>query len=413
MRIAIVVQGFPKLSETFVLNHIKGLLDKGHEVNIFATSQEEKHLIHPDAHKYEVLKLTFFSPTRENGFKRLFKIFKNTFQHPISHFKLLATFNPIKHGKQGLLGYLWFDMEAFAQNKKKSFDIIHCHFGNNAKTAIIAKKLGYIEGKVIVHFHGHDLLRDDFIKAQHNYKTVIKFADGIIFNSQFLKDVFLSKFQKTNSIPSAIIHAPIDVNNFSFLPKVKTRKIFNIVTVGRLVSWKGQVEVIHSLALLLKKQPSLQLHYHIVGDGEDFNKLTTLISQLHLEQYITLWGAQKQDFIRELLSTTDLFVLFGLTNKRGEIDTQGVVIQEASAMGIPVIISDAGGMHEGVINGETGLIVPEGDRNELAQTLFNLYQNPELLMAMKHKGPDYIKVNFDIVPITNQTLEFYSQIINC
>ena len=56
MKIAIILIRFPTLTETFILNRITGLIDRGHDVDIFAWTKEKVPRIHPDIHKYQLLK---------------------------------------------------------------------------------------------------------------------------------------------------------------------------------------------------------------------------------------------------------------------------------------------------------------------------------------------------------------------
>ena len=55
MKIAFVVGNFPVISETFILNQITGLIDMGHEVDIFSFSRGDTEVIHPDVRKYRLL----------------------------------------------------------------------------------------------------------------------------------------------------------------------------------------------------------------------------------------------------------------------------------------------------------------------------------------------------------------------
>jgi colanic acid/amylovoran biosynthesis glycosyltransferase len=60
MRIAFIVNGFPLLSETFILNQITGLLDRGHEVHIFPHTRWNQPKVHADVKKYNLLERTYY-----------------------------------------------------------------------------------------------------------------------------------------------------------------------------------------------------------------------------------------------------------------------------------------------------------------------------------------------------------------
>lgn len=62
MKIAFVVLGFPELSQTFILNQITGLIDRGHSVDIYALqgSKVETSKFHPDVERYQLLARTYY-----------------------------------------------------------------------------------------------------------------------------------------------------------------------------------------------------------------------------------------------------------------------------------------------------------------------------------------------------------------
>ena len=414
MRIAVIIDAFPKLSETFVLYHIIGLLENGHSVHVFSSDEEKRHLIHQDAISVNYKSFTSYGVDRPNGISRIVKAFKIILNNWKTHKALLQSFNPFRYGFYGLKGYLFYNLEVFARSENSEFDIIHSHFGNNGIKGALAQKLGLIKGKHVVHFHGHDLLRDDYIQSYDNYSLLLKSIDGIVFNSDFLRSVFLKKFEGHEVMPFDIVHEPFNPERFPLMEdRIKSETSpFTITTVGRLVSWKGQGLVIDAIQVFREKFPEFDVRLNIVGDGEDFNALEEKIKSLNLGSIVNLTGSLTQDKVSAVLHDSDVFVLFGTRNSKGEIDTQGVVIQEASSIGLPVIISDAGGMKEGVLQDETGFIVPENDLNALVEKLYYLAMNPEKGREMGEKGHAYVCENFSYTSIGHDILRFYTTILN-
>ena len=62
MKIALIVPEFPSLSQTFVLNQITGLIDRGHQVDIFAERPDNQPKMHADISKYKLLQRTYYLP---------------------------------------------------------------------------------------------------------------------------------------------------------------------------------------------------------------------------------------------------------------------------------------------------------------------------------------------------------------
>ena len=312
---------------------------------------------------------------------------------------------------------MFYDLISFVQTSNKDFDLIHSHFSNNGERVALALDFGLLKGKHITHFHGHDLLRDDFIQSYNGYERMFSSLDGLVFNSDFLKSVFNDKFKKYTHFPSAVIHEPLDPNKFTIRKTLSGKtgtqdSKFHVITVGRLVSWKGQPITVDAIHQLSQNRPDIPIVYHIVGHGEDYELLEQKIQELGLASQVILHGPKVQDDVKNLLAKSQVFVLFGDTNYRGEIDTQGVVIQEASCVGLPVIVSDAGGMKEGVVDGETGLVIKEGSIDDLEKALIYLYENTQVANDMGVKGNKYVSSTFNVEEIASQMHLFYTKMLS-
>src|SRR5690606_21303860 len=99
----------------------------------------------------------------------------------------------------------------------------------------------------------------------------------------------------------------------------------------------------------------------IIGDGPDYNFLQSMINDLNLENIATLLGSMTQERIKDYFSSSDIFLFPGICDPdTRRCETQGLVIQEAQAMEVPVVVSDVGGMKYGLIDGVTGFVVKEG-----------------------------------------------------
>ena len=103
MKIAFVVNLFPALSETFILNQITGLLDLGHNVEIFAQNNPHDKKVHQDINKYYLIERTHYSSIPINKIKRVLKaiyiIITNFHKDPI---KILKSLNVLKYRKNAL-----------------------------------------------------------------------------------------------------------------------------------------------------------------------------------------------------------------------------------------------------------------------------------------------------------------------
>src|SRR5690606_1422353 len=130
----------------------------------------------------------------------------------------------------------------------------------------------------------------------------------------------------------------------------------------------------------------LDLEYEIVGAGEERAALDSLIRELALSGRVRLLGAKRDHEVSQLYQRAHLFVLPSVRSPRGDEETQGLVVQEAQANGLPVVVSDVGGIREGIAENESGLVFRAGDVDHLAKVLRGLIQRKDQWPEMGRAG---------------------------
>ncbi len=406
MKIAFFVSEFPTLSETFILNQIVGLIDQGFEIEIYPSKKERTKLVHPLVKKYKLLNKTHCLNVPEN---RLFRWPKFVFLFWLalltkpSCLKLL--FSKLKVNRRARLD-LFFRALAI---KNKRFDIIHCHFGPNGKQAIFLRQIGLIQGKIITSFHGYDF--SIYVKKQgkNTYRQVFRQSEAVTVNSNFTK----KKVEALGCPKNKIIKLPESLRIKEFVFKSKTLKSnekIKLLTVARLEEKKGIEYSIQAVAQVLKKHP--QLEYQIAGDGPLKNELSKLIKQLQAEKKIKLLGWQNQNQIQKLYQQSHLFILASLTTKSGDQEGQGLVLQEAQACGLPLVATLHNGFSEGVLDGQSGFLVPEGDVKALAKKLEYLITHPQIWPKMGRTGRKFVEKRYDSDRLNKQLVSLYQKLLS-
>ena len=177
MKIAFFVTHFPSLSQTFILNQITGLIDHGHEVEIYARRKGDDPKVHENVIKYDLLRRTHY----------LVKIPQNRFSRMVSGFGLIGKYAPrypaaifnslnfFKYGIPSISLNLLFQTIPFL--KKNKFDIIYCHFGPNGALAVELREAAVISGKIVTVFHGFDLTSYLSKFNEMPYKKLFKKGD--------------------------------------------------------------------------------------------------------------------------------------------------------------------------------------------------------------------------------------------
>jgi len=405
MKIAFIVSGFPTLSETFILNQITGLLDMGYDVEIFAQFNPKEKKVHPDIEKYQLMRRVHYFNIPHNKIKRILKaiflIIKNFHKAPL---KILKSLNVFRYGKTALSLRLLYTLIPFLDKK---FDIIHCHFGPNGIIGVHLKEIG-IPGKYLTSFHGYDVNSYPKIMGKNVYNVLFKNGDLFTANTNFTKQQVV----KLGCDEEKIIILPVGlrVEKFKFsIRKIQPGEPIKILTVGRLVEKKGHVYAIRAIAKVIEKYRNIE--YIIAGDGPLRQELESLVRKLEIEKYVKFLGSVNQDELLKLYQHVHIFILPSITASDGDREGQALVLQEAQAVGLPVVSTLHNGISESVLDGKSGFLVPEKDVDALAERLEYLIEHPELWPDMGSYGRKFVEEKYDIKRLNQKLVEIYQNLI--
>jgi glycosyltransferase involved in cell wall biosynthesis len=163
----------------------------------------------------------------------------------------------------------------------------------------------------------------------------------------------------------------------------------DLVTVARLVPWKGLVELID---LAAENQWSLS----IVGDGPMRDELDHQIKSRG-SQDIELRGAVPQEQVADEIRRGRVFVL------NSSYEGLPHIVLEAKAAGVPVVATAAGGTPETINDGEDGRLVPVGKTIKLEQVLKELLNDGSVRKTLSHAGLAQLKRNFSFQEMVKDT----------
>jgi len=424
LRIAMFVGSFPVLSETFILRQITGLLDRGHEVHIYADARAETDAPeHPEVAGYRLLERTTFmdlppetapwempvwpitgrswppgSKTSVHNSARvtraLPKLLSCLVKAPRLTFKVL---NPAEYRYQASSLSALYRLAALCL-QPKPYDVLHAHFGPVANSFRFAKELW--RAPMVVSFHGYDCSTQPRNEGRDIYRKLFETVDAVTVNSEYTRQ----QVEKLGCPVAKLHKLPVGLDPDEFPFRERTRpagESIRILTLARLTEIKGHEFALRAVAKLRERHPAIR--YDIVGDGPLRKKLEQLIGQLGLQASVTLHGACAGAEIKRIMAEAHIFVLASV-NVEGDCEGQGLVLQEAQAAGLPVVATMHGALPEGMLPGRSGFLVPERDVDALAERLNYLVEHPEMWPGMGRDGRRFVEGHYDIRKL-NSVLE--------
>ncbi len=402
LKIGIVITSFPGISETFILNQIKGLIDAGCNVTIFAFEKNRLQKQHDYINAYDIEKIITYA-SEKSKFKiydflvAALKLAASFHKNPFAVLNFIKCFLKREKG----LSIKSVSLLTWAINQKNP--IIHCHYGTNGVAALLLKKckINFILGTV---FHGNDITGIPVAKGPNYYDSLFAHGDLFLPVSNYLKQKLINRGCPEDKI--YVHHMGIDIETFSFNSEVQNKNdSLTFLTVGRLVEKKGHIYALKALAKIKDKLPDF--NYLIAGDGPLKNQLQLDAKKLDLSDNVNFLGIVNRKEVIELLKTSTIFLLPSVTAQNGDKEGLPVVLMEALASGIPVIASKHSGIPEIINDGNTGLLFQEKDVTKLAEKVLFMINNTEVTKQLIRNGSQLVKKEFHEKKLVALLIDIY------
>lgn len=409
LRVAFIVNHFPLLSETFILNQITGLIERGHLVDIYTCTPGDTHKVHPDVEKYALLERTYYLPEiPQNYWKRSLKAIdllrRNFTKDPV---RLLRSLNCFQYRKLAVSWRLLY--AAIAALDKEPYDIVHCQFGTLSFWGMLFRTINAPKGKLVVSFRGYDISQFVQEQGERIYDRIFAEADLCLPNCDFFKRRLLKLGCSKKKI--CVHYSGIDCDRFYYTPRsLHLHQKICIATTGRLVEKKGIEYSIRAVAELAKTYPNLE--YKIIGCGPLCPELTQLIQELGVSDIVQLLGKKHQQEIIEILRKSDIFIAPSITARDGNQDAPVNVLKEAMAMGLIAIGTYHGGIPELIEDGVSGFLVPERDAKAIATKVQYLIAHPDIWHTISASGRDRVEKYFNTQSLNDELVNIYQKLIS-
>jgi glycosyltransferase involved in cell wall biosynthesis len=410
--VAYIMKGYPRLSETFILNEIHLLENMGLRLHLFSVKGGDKTR-HPIVARIQA-KATY-TPEDASLTDAPFHIWlkSNLPRYLRSHVRLMGR-RPKSYWQT--LFYTFFGLSLSVSFGRWPF----------WKRAAIKEFLraGYIALQVIEdgrigHLHGH------FCHGSTTITMLVSHLTGIPFSfTAHAKDIYLPKlnpggllavkiekatfvatctdanrayleqFNHTGTPIHTIYHG-LDTRLFRReLPAVDSQQTPTILAVGRFVAKKGFDYLVEACRIL--QEQGYDFHCRIVGEPDEQTEfIQSLICEYGLESCFTVQGGVTQTELKKIYEEANLFALPCHIIDNGDRDGIPNVLAEAMMMELPVVTTDISGIPELVTDRVNGLLVPQKEPVALAAALAELLDNPALRRQLGQAARQTVSQSFD------------------
>jgi len=386
-KVAYMMSRFPKLTETFVLYEILAVEAQGVEVELFPLMREHTQTMHDEARP--LVQRAQFTPFLSPAI--ILSNLRALLTRPRAYLGALGTSLRATWSSPRYLGgiLVFFPKAVHIARLMKQQNIrhIHAHFASHpAAAAFIIHRLTGIPYSFTA--HGSDLHRD-----QHMLCEKVREAAFTVtisgYNAQMIRERCGAAVDRV-----MVLHSGADTSVFQAADETRPAGPLNILCIGTLHEVKGQTHLIEACRLLHER--GIAFSCHLLGSGEDREKLEQQVAAAHLGDQVHFHGQVPRTEVLAALRRADVLVTPSVPTRDGRREGIPVVIMEAMASGLPVVASRLSGIPELVDDGVTGILTEPGDSRAVADALARLADQPDLRRQYGSAGREKVVRSFDL-----------------
>ncbi len=390
-RVAYLMSRFPKITETFILYEIVELERLGVQVEVFPLIHEREWVMHAEAKA--VVERAHYSKVVSGQVlaAQLYWVMRR----PVAYIGAWARaiIGNLRSPKFLLRAVAVVPQAAwFAQRATElGIEHIHAHWATHpALAAYVMRKLTGLPYSFTAHAHDIYVERPMLAEKLRAASFVVTISE---YNRRLLADLYGDLADKVH-----VIHCGVDISVFQPRAARPPSDTFVILCVASLQDYKGHRYLLDACARL--KAAGRRFCCALVGEGEERTAIEAQIAALGLEQEVQLLGNQPRERVSKLMARADAMVLPSVTTASGKREGIPVALMEAMATELPVVATAISGIPELVIDGETGLLVPEQDAEALSQALGRLFDEPQLGQKFGSAGRAWVLRAFNLADNT-------------
>lgn len=386
MTVCVILKGYPRLSETFIAQEILALQQRDVPLAIASLRHPTDTSVHP-VHRDIAAPVNYLPEYLHQEPGRVLKAWSRVRRRPgydaayaafRADFARDRTRNRVRRFGQACV--LADELPAGTRH-------LYAHFLHTpASVARYAALIAGLPWSCSAH------AKDIWTTPQWEIQEKLAEMDWLVTCTAF-GAAYLSSLAPRPDTVSLLYHG-LDFTRFPAPPTAKeANETVRMLTVGRAVPKKGYEDLLQALTLLPETLPWRLQH---IGGGPLLEALKSEADRLGLSDRIEWSGPQPQDVVLDAMRAADLFVLASKVAKDGDRDGLPNVLMEAQSQALPVLATEAAGIPELIIDGETGLLVPPGSPSDLADGLSRMIADPELRQRLGQAGFRRVRSEFSL-----------------
>jgi glycosyltransferase involved in cell wall biosynthesis len=380
--IAVVLKGYPRLSETFIAQELLALEQRGFSLALYSLRHPTDAATHP-LHGAIKAPVTYLPEYLHDDVRRVWRAWRSVRRTPgyraarsiwWRDFRRDRTANRVRRFGQALV---------LAAELPRDVVHVHAHFLHTP--ASVARYAAAMRGLPwSCSAHAKDIWTLPEWEKREKLATSAWTATCTAFNATHLRSVAGA------TADVELVYHGIDTSRFP-APDDDARdcdgtdptRPVTLLTIGRAVDKKGLDDLLHALAELPR-----HLHWRLVhiGAGPLLTNLAALARTLGLDHRIEWRGPQAHASVLAAYRDADVFVLPSRVSDDGDRDGLPNVLLEAQSQRVACVSTRVSGIPELIVDGVTGVLIEPRSPQALAQALSRLIDNPPLRRSLAAAG---------------------------
>lgn len=371
-KIALLLKGYPRLSETFIAQEILALEQRGFDIEIVSLRRPYDPDVHP-IHREIAAKVSYLPEYLREEPLRVLRGLLHGIGLPGFPRAIRAFLKDLARDFTANRGRRFGQALVLARELPADRTLLYVHFLHTP--ASVARYTALLRGLPwATSAHARDIWTIPEWEKREKLAEMDWLVTCTRYGAEHLKNLAVDPDKVE------LVYHGLDFFRLPPAPRREPRRDggdpgapVRLVSVGRAVEKKGYDDLLHALAGL----PS-DLHWRLthIGGGERAETLKALAGELGLAERIDWLGARSQEEVFRRYGEADLFVLASKIAGDGDRDGLPNVLMEAQSQGLPCLATSVAAIPELIEDGATGRLVPPGDRAALADALAELIADP-------------------------------------